>query len=256
MRTEVLQESRDVSDNTLTHELSFEEVRDSPPDGGYGWVCVACCFTINAFTWGVLSVSPLLFHPLLHRPQTNIPVLWRLPLILPAKQRLPLRKHHRLRPNRRSQLLHGNDNLPPRHLPNPHLRRPRPHGPRHPQPNIRLHRRLFRLANLAALPHPRLTRRLRYRPHLDPQHRCPTTMVPEEKEYGKRHLFRRFRNRRDNLLVRRSRNHVQLLTCLGAANVRLGERLHEYPRYLRDSKQESHRATKATSLRCATFQTL
>ena len=31
-----------------------------PPDGGYGWVCVACCFTINAFTWGVLSVSPLL----------------------------------------------------------------------------------------------------------------------------------------------------------------------------------------------------
>ncbi|PMD38794.1 major facilitator superfamily protein [Hyaloscypha variabilis F] len=55
MRTETLQHSRDVSNTTLTHELSFEEIRDSPPDGGYGWVCVACCFTINAFTWGVLS---------------------------------------------------------------------------------------------------------------------------------------------------------------------------------------------------------
>ena len=23
-----------------------------PPDGGYGWVCTACCFFINAHTWG------------------------------------------------------------------------------------------------------------------------------------------------------------------------------------------------------------
>lgn len=158
--------------------------------------------------------SPGEFYPcvssffLLRRPQTNIPVLRRLPLILPTKQRLPLRKHHRLCPNRRSQLLHGNDNLPPRHLPNPHLRRPRPHGPRHLLPNIRLHRRLLRFPNLAALPHSRPTRRLRYRPHLDTKYRCPAAMVSKEKEYGKRHLFRRFRNRRDNLLVRRSRDHV------------------------------------------------
>lgn len=27
------------------------------PDGGYGWVCVACVFLINAHTWGVNSVS-------------------------------------------------------------------------------------------------------------------------------------------------------------------------------------------------------
>ncbi|KAA6410826.1 MAG: mfs transporter [Lasallia pustulata] len=26
-----------------------------PPDGGYGWVCVACCFFINAHTWGINS---------------------------------------------------------------------------------------------------------------------------------------------------------------------------------------------------------
>lgn len=30
---------------------------DAPPDGGYGWVCVAACFTINCFTWGVVAVS-------------------------------------------------------------------------------------------------------------------------------------------------------------------------------------------------------
>lgn len=31
--------------------------RDMPPDGGYGWVCVACVFFINAHTWGINSVS-------------------------------------------------------------------------------------------------------------------------------------------------------------------------------------------------------
>ena len=28
---------------------------DEPPDGGYGWVCVACVFFINAHTWGINS---------------------------------------------------------------------------------------------------------------------------------------------------------------------------------------------------------
>jgi len=28
---------------------------DQPPNGGYGWVCVACCFFINASTWGINS---------------------------------------------------------------------------------------------------------------------------------------------------------------------------------------------------------
>ncbi|KIW75119.1 hypothetical protein Z517_11891 [Fonsecaea pedrosoi CBS 271.37] len=26
-----------------------------PPDGGYGWVCLACCFSINCFTWGAVA---------------------------------------------------------------------------------------------------------------------------------------------------------------------------------------------------------
>lgn len=28
---------------------------DVPPDGGYGWVCVAACFTMNGHTWGLNS---------------------------------------------------------------------------------------------------------------------------------------------------------------------------------------------------------
>jgi hypothetical protein len=227
MRTEVLQESRDVSDNALSHELSFEEVRDSPPDGGYGWVCVACCFTINAFTWGVLSVSSLL---------------------LPSPSSISLKLTSQSYGVYLSYYLQNNV------FPSANTTDFALIGG--PQPNIRLHRRLLRLPDLAALPHSRLTRRLRYRPHLDPKHRCPTPVVPKKEEYGKRHLFSRFRNRRDNLLVRSSRNHVELLACLGSANVRLGERIHEYPRHLRDPKQKSHRATATTSFRCSAFQTL
>lgn len=45
-----------VNDNkelqkTVT-EVSFVDV---PPDGGYGWVVVGCCFMVNAMTWGVNS---------------------------------------------------------------------------------------------------------------------------------------------------------------------------------------------------------
>jgi len=29
---------------------------DVPPDGGYGWICAACVFFINAHTWGINSV--------------------------------------------------------------------------------------------------------------------------------------------------------------------------------------------------------
>jgi len=50
------------SEKTLGEELQVEpqqeevKVPDIPPDGGYGWVCVACVFLINAHTWGVNSV--------------------------------------------------------------------------------------------------------------------------------------------------------------------------------------------------------
>jgi hypothetical protein len=32
-------------------------IEEDPPDGGYGWVCVGACFTLNCFTWGAVSVS-------------------------------------------------------------------------------------------------------------------------------------------------------------------------------------------------------
>lgn len=36
-------------------ETKYEQ--DVVPDGGYGWVCVACVFWINAHTWGINSVG-------------------------------------------------------------------------------------------------------------------------------------------------------------------------------------------------------
>lgn len=45
------------SKSVVENGAPTEQNVDPPPDGGYGWVCVAACFTINCFTWGVVSVS-------------------------------------------------------------------------------------------------------------------------------------------------------------------------------------------------------
>jgi hypothetical protein len=42
--------------NAAPDVLEDKYQRDVPPDGGYGWVCVACVFWINAHTWGINSV--------------------------------------------------------------------------------------------------------------------------------------------------------------------------------------------------------
>ncbi|RMZ73300.1 MCH2 [Pyrenophora seminiperda CCB06] len=36
-------------------QVENTQTEDVLPDGGYGWVCVAACFTINCFTWGTVS---------------------------------------------------------------------------------------------------------------------------------------------------------------------------------------------------------
>lgn len=43
-------------DNRHEHQ-HVADIEDVPPNGGYGWVCTACVFFINANTWGVNSVS-------------------------------------------------------------------------------------------------------------------------------------------------------------------------------------------------------
>ena len=41
--------------NVETPETTTQPKDDVPPDGGYGWVCVACNFFINGHTWGINS---------------------------------------------------------------------------------------------------------------------------------------------------------------------------------------------------------
>jgi hypothetical protein len=42
------QGSGNVGEKSPAGDLEVEKEVDVPPDGGYGWVCVACCAFINA----------------------------------------------------------------------------------------------------------------------------------------------------------------------------------------------------------------
>jgi len=65
--TDIEQEPRGYGESSVRSEKTVssadleppiptaEKQPDLPPDGGYGWVCVACVFLINAHTWGVNS---------------------------------------------------------------------------------------------------------------------------------------------------------------------------------------------------------
>lgn len=50
-------------DSLVTHDQVIpahgtdRECQYVPPNGGYGWVCVACVFLVNAHTWGLNFVS-------------------------------------------------------------------------------------------------------------------------------------------------------------------------------------------------------
>ena len=50
---------QDGIDNAASDDEIPSPTREEPPpppDGGYGWVCTACAFTINAHTWGINAV--------------------------------------------------------------------------------------------------------------------------------------------------------------------------------------------------------
>lgn len=41
-----------------SRRLEYDDASvEPPPDGGYGWVVVGSCFTLNCFSWGVTAVS-------------------------------------------------------------------------------------------------------------------------------------------------------------------------------------------------------
>lgn len=43
----------------ILYTMSLSSNTSLSPDGGYGWICVAACFSINCFTWGAVSVRCL-----------------------------------------------------------------------------------------------------------------------------------------------------------------------------------------------------
>jgi MFS family permease len=52
------QDSKDLehtSDGEHPSRIPSRQSEDVPPDGGYGWICVACNFLINGHTWGINS---------------------------------------------------------------------------------------------------------------------------------------------------------------------------------------------------------
>jgi hypothetical protein len=95
--------------NTDANEAgaSVHLAMDVPPNGGYGWVNVACVFLINAHTWGVNSVSDVspymtsfiysvlvLLH--LHNPSLISSVLRCIPSLLPLQTNILRRISPRL----------------------------------------------------------------------------------------------------------------------------------------------------------------
>ena len=46
---------KDPEGSVSAEAAQKHEQQDEPPNGGYGWVCVACVALINAHTWGINS---------------------------------------------------------------------------------------------------------------------------------------------------------------------------------------------------------
>ena len=62
--------NKDQSQEVEKARQSDDPELDIPPDGGYGWLCVACIFLVNAHTWGLNSVSGI-------KPYHNFHCIWQ-----------------------------------------------------------------------------------------------------------------------------------------------------------------------------------
>jgi hypothetical protein len=54
-KSEKVVTSNDVEDASPNHNTSVSQ-EPLVPNGGYGWICVACIFFLNSHTWGINSV--------------------------------------------------------------------------------------------------------------------------------------------------------------------------------------------------------
>lgn len=85
---------------------------DVPPDGGYGWVCTACVFLINAHTWGVNSVSSRRLLPTCaYADDTGMGCV---PRTLPLQLNIPRSHRTTIRPDRRPIYIPSPPSLPHR----------------------------------------------------------------------------------------------------------------------------------------------
>lgn len=66
-----------ISD-AMPSEPEIEQLDSTPPDGGYGWLCVAACFMINFATWGAVAVRG---PPLPRAGASNVHDLTTLPVL-------------------------------------------------------------------------------------------------------------------------------------------------------------------------------
>jgi len=181
-----------------------EERIDVIPDGGYGWVCVACCFLINAHTWGINSVSqtssPVTLRKTLSQ-LNNITVIRCFPFSLLDFQHISQRVRPRVRLYWWTLNLHVPRSLPRSNHVLTQVRDTHHAEYRHPLTNGRPPRCILCHRNMATLSSPRRCLRFRDGLPLRGHSGNNTPMVLEEAQLCKQHRRSWQWHRWSNLLI-------------------------------------------------------